>query len=163
MNKKIYIIIVLISLLYGYIIKYNMTHQNSIIAANSDLGQMYYKHVCSRCHGINGRGQNNTYPPLMQSKWVSGDNGILIRIVMDGVTGVIEVNEKKYDSEMSGWRKILDDRQITEILKYLRKEDQSAHSDQVIEQSEVRTIREQTKNRNLVGPWTAAELNAIRK
>lgn len=52
-----------------------------------DHGSTVYTFVCSACHQPNGRGIDGLSLPLVNSKWVLGDEGALARIVLKGKTG----------------------------------------------------------------------------
>jgi len=40
--------------------------------------------VCAACHQQDGQGQEGLAPPLVGSRWVTGDAGALVRIVLNG-------------------------------------------------------------------------------
>ena len=50
-------------------------------------GRTVYTMVCSACHQPNGQGLNGLSLPLVNSKWVLGDERALARIVLKGKTG----------------------------------------------------------------------------
>jgi mono/diheme cytochrome c family protein len=82
-------------------------------------GSILYKTYCASCHQRNGKGDNNLFPPLAQSDWVTGDPDRLIDIVLNGMQGVIEVNGKTYNGLMPN-NGHLDDHAIASILTYIR-------------------------------------------
>ena len=82
-------------------------------------GSILYRTYCAACHQRNGRGDNNLYPPLVQSELVSGDPDRLIDIVLNGLQGEIEVNGKTYNGLMPN-NSHLDDHAIASILTYIR-------------------------------------------
>ena len=53
---------------------------------------------CATCHQPHGQGMPNLYPPLDGSLWATGSEDRLIRIVLDGMHGTIEVKGKTYRS-----------------------------------------------------------------
>ena len=63
-----------------------------------DIGKEVYARDahCKTCHGDAGQG-DAIYPPLAGSEWVTGDQERLIRIVLKGLWGPIEVKGKTYD------------------------------------------------------------------
>ena len=84
-------------------------------------GRILYNTYCAACHQRNGLGDNNRFPPLVASDWVSGDEDRLINIVLNGIQGEIEVNGRSYNGLMPQNRH-LDDFAISSILTYIRKQ-----------------------------------------
>lgn len=60
-------------------------------------------------------------PPLESSSWVSGPENRLIKIVLHGLRGAIEVDGKTYNQEMPGFGPILTDADIASLLSYVRR------------------------------------------
>ncbi len=83
------------------------------------LGQQLYLEQCASCHRQDGLGIDELVPPLKNVDWVTGDKGVLIRTVLNGLSEEIEVNGKKYQQEMPGFAR-LDDESIAAILTYIR-------------------------------------------
>jgi glucose/arabinose dehydrogenase/mono/diheme cytochrome c family protein len=84
-------------------------------------GRVLYNTYCTACHQRNGQGDNNRYPPLVDSDWVTGDEDRLIDVVINGLDGEITVKGKTYDELMPS-HKHLDDFAIASILTYVRDE-----------------------------------------
>jgi mono/diheme cytochrome c family protein len=84
-------------------------------------GHVLYMSYCRGCHQQNGMGDNNRYPPLAGSDWLSGDNNRLIRVLLRGLQGEIKVNGKTYAGIMPAHGAFLDDHAIASILTYARK------------------------------------------
>lgn len=84
-------------------------------------GHILYMSYCRGCHQQNGKGDNNRYPPLAGSDWLSGDDNRLIRVLLHGLQGEIKVNGKTYDGIMPAHGAFLDDHAIASILTYARK------------------------------------------
>jgi mono/diheme cytochrome c family protein len=124
--------------------------------AHIEQGKALYA-VCGACHLPNGQGQEGLAPPLAGSEWVTGPEGRLIRIVLQGVGGPIEVNGKEYSLDMPGLAAALSDEQIAQILSYIRRE--WGHEASVVETAAVTKIRDSTKDRG--ASWTADELARI--
>jgi len=59
--------------------------------------------------------------PLAGSPWVRGPENRLIRIVLHGVRGPLEVHDKTYDLEMPGFGRILSDADVASLLSYVRR------------------------------------------
>ena len=51
-------------------------------------GGILYATYCAICHQRNGKGDNNRYPPLAGSPWVTGDEEKLIDIVLNAADEV---------------------------------------------------------------------------
>ena len=83
-------------------------------------GRILYQTYCAACHERNGMGDNNRFPPLVDSEWVSGDEDRLIDVVLNGMQGEIEVNGRIYNDLMPQNRH-LEDLAIASILTYVRK------------------------------------------
>ncbi len=83
-------------------------------------GRILYNTYCAACHQRNGEGDNNRFPPLNGSDWVSGDEDRLINVVLNGLQEEIEVNGRSYNGLMPQNRH-LDDFAISSILTYIRK------------------------------------------
>ena len=72
------------------------------------------------CHQDKGQGIAGLFPPLAETKWVTGDREQLIDAVLEGLSGEIEVNGKKYNQEMPGFKSLLSDQEIASVLTYIR-------------------------------------------
>ncbi|MEZ5324783.1 MAG: c-type cytochrome [Verrucomicrobiales bacterium] len=81
-------------------------------------GQIVFENLCLNCHQPDGKGLPEIYPPITNSDWVTGDTNRLIEIVIRGAQGPITVNGQSFNNIMppSG----LDDRQIADVLTYIR-------------------------------------------
>ena len=78
---------------------------------------------CSTCHQPDGRGLDASgFPPLIGTKWVSGNEERLIKIALKGVMGPIDVNGKVYPGQvpMTPFGGLLKDREIAAVLTYVR-------------------------------------------
>ena len=82
-------------------------------------GSILYTTYCASCHQENGKGDNNRFPPLAGSDWVTGEEERLIDIVLNGLQGEIKVNGKSYNGLMPA-NNHLDDHAIASILTYIR-------------------------------------------
>jgi mono/diheme cytochrome c family protein len=82
-------------------------------------GSILYNTYCASCHQRDGKGDNNRFPPLVDSEWVTGDEDQLIDIVLNGYQGEIKVNGKIYSGIMPN-NSHLDDHAIASIITYVR-------------------------------------------
>lgn len=82
-------------------------------------GEIVYMQFCLSCHMQNGEGVPGLYPPLSQTKWVLGDKETLIKTILEGQQGPIEVKGQPYNNIMTKLD-FLGDKQIAEVLTYVR-------------------------------------------
>lgn len=119
-------------------------------------GQELYENSCAACHQAGGWGEEGVAPPLVRSPWVLGPEGRMVRIVLHGVRGPIEVNGHVYNLEMEFPQFGFSDQDLADVLTYVR---QSWGNDAGrIDEATVRTIRALEGNRD---SWTAEELLEI--
>jgi mono/diheme cytochrome c family protein len=88
-------------------------------AAVMEAGKKVYDQYCIVCHQADGAGVPNAFPPLIQTDWVQGDKTRLIEIVLNGLTGEIEVNGETYNSAMTP-HDFLSDQEVADVLTYVR-------------------------------------------
>jgi len=125
------------------------------------LGRQHYLSVCAACHGNAGAGMPSLAPPLAGSEWVNGADSALVRILLHGLEGPIDVAGRRYDApdilpEMPAFA-VLDDAAIAAILTYIR--NAWGHDAGPVTRRMVGTTRVTTQGR--VTPWTADELKAF--
>lgn len=84
-------------------------------------GRILYNTYCATCHQRNGAGDSNRFPPLIGSEWVTGDDALLIDVILNGLKGDIKVNGKTFSGLMPQ-NSHLDDHAIASILTYVRKQ-----------------------------------------
>ena len=84
-------------------------------------GQAIFQKICIACHQQEGEGKEGVAPPLADSEWVKASGGErLVRILMNGLSGPIQVQGKTWNLVMPPWRENLDDEQIALVLNYVR-------------------------------------------
>ncbi len=118
-------------------------------------GEDVYLTRCMSCHMVDGRGIAGVFPPLIGTEWVSGDKGRLIRVVLDGVSGPMEVQGMTYGGVMPGWKAFLSDEEVAAVLTYIR--ESFGNEASAVTEEEVSVVRDATKARSK--PWTTDELN----
>ena len=65
--------------------------------------------------------QAGQYPPLVGSEWVVGDAPKrLTQILLHGIQGTIHVKGEVYNNQMPAWNAVLTDKQIAQVLTYVR-------------------------------------------
>ena len=128
------------------------------------FGQRVYQQQCITCHQAGGRGVSGIYPTLHQTKWTEGDRGRLIRLVLHGMEGPVEIKGETYDQRMQPLS-YLTDEQVAAVLTYVRQNfgnDASAVAPQ-----EVAAVRAATSGRQSVwNPdtlWQATGIPAMKK
>ena len=140
------------------------TTQSSAITGEIDqkqfsLGRQFFLTTCAGCHGSDGAGVTRFAPTLIGSDWVLGDPKRLALLILHGIEGPIEVNEKKYDVPdilpVMPAHSVMDDGQITAIMNYIRNE--WGNAAEPVSNRVVGGARHLTQGR--VMPWTAIELN----
>ena len=83
-------------------------------------GSILYNTYCASCHQQNGKGDNNRFPPLAGSDWVTGDKDKLLGVILNGLNGPIKVNGQSWDGLMPPHSGYLDDHAIASISTYIR-------------------------------------------
>ena len=121
-------------------------------------GKQVYATTCAACHQATGEGVSGVFPPLAGSEWVTGDDAKLVRIVLHGVTGPIEVAGETFNGMMPGWGTTLKDPDIAAVLTYVRST--WGNKGTPITAASVAKIRAATSSRTT--PWTAAELAGVK-
>jgi len=103
---------------------------------------------CSTCHQADGGGLSASgFPGLVGTKWVLGSEERLIKIVLHGMQGPIEVNGNKYPGQvpMTPFGGMLNDEEVAAVLTYVR----NAFGNQapVITPEKVKAVREATNEK----------------
>lgn len=89
-------------------------------AANENpVGEKVYKQYCFACHQMDGNGVPGNFPPLTETEWVNGDKERLIKLVINGMEGPIEVKGETYNNVMTA-HGFLSDEEIAGVLTYVR-------------------------------------------
>ena len=83
-------------------------------------GESVYSQYCLACHQTDGKGVPGSFPPLVQTEWVNGENARLISVVLNGLQGEISVNGETYNGVMTP-HNFLTDEQVAGVLTYVRK------------------------------------------
>lgn len=93
-------------------------------------------------------------PPLEGSAWVTGPEKRIVKIVLHGLRGPIEVRATAYNQEMPGFGPILTDTDIASLLSYVRRRFGGASTP--VSEEAVSLIR--TASRGRTQYWTVDEL-----
>ena len=126
----------------------------SSVLVNDD-GEELYMTRCLSCHMTNGEGVPGVFPPLTESEYVTGDKGRLIRMILNGLSGEIVVNDVTYSGMMPPWGGFLNDEQVADVLTYIR--ESFGNDADAITTDEVARVRAVVADRK--DTWTIDELN----
>jgi mono/diheme cytochrome c family protein len=84
-------------------------------------GRAIFLKICAACHQPDGMGKAGVAPPLTGSEWVLAANGDrLARIVLNGLSGPVQVKGHEWNLVMPPLRENLKDDQIAVVLTYVR-------------------------------------------
>ena len=83
-----------------------------------ERGRALYAKNCFICHQLNGQGIPGTYPPLDGSDYLMSDVERSIRAVIEGLSGEIRVNGKRYAGAMQPV--LLSDEAIADVVTFVR-------------------------------------------
>ena len=120
-------------------------------------GEKLFNSYCAACHRRGSQGAEGRVPPLDNSPWVSGSEDRLIRIVLNGLRGPIEIGGEIYNLEMPAFRTLFKDDDIASILAYVRQR-YGSPSPSVTKETVAR-VRRETQDRTSY--WTVKELLRI--
>ncbi len=123
-------------------------------------GRDLYMKACIECHQADGRGVPQTFPPLVGSEWVKGDRDTLLRIILGGLSGPIEVNSVKFNSVMPGHSHVSDE-EIASIASFVRFAFGEI-KEKPVTPEDVKALRPDVEKRKFV-PWTIDELRVFGK
>ncbi len=119
--------------------------------------QVYSKPTCVACHQANGKGLPGQFPPLVKSDWLlEPEPGRIIRIVLDGLSGPLQVEGQSYNGAMVPWRDVLTDEEIAAVLTYVRQNPEWGNNAPAVTPDRVKQVRERTKDRRQ--PWSPEEV-----
>lgn len=131
-----------------------------IIAA----GKKSYLQTCAACHQASGLGVAGVYPPLAGSEWVNGSEERVVRVLLHGLNGPIEVEGKPYNGAMPAFGKVTGggynwkEDKIAQVLTYIRQE--WGNKSVAITTEKVAEVLAKEKAR--AKPWTSAELDPFK-
>jgi mono/diheme cytochrome c family protein/glucose/arabinose dehydrogenase len=102
---------------------------------------------CGTCHQADGDGlESSGFPPLSKSKWVTGSTDRLIKLVLHGLYGPMEVNGRQYAGTvpMTPYGSLLSDTEVASVLNYIRNSFGN-NSPIIITSEKVKAVRDATK------------------
>ena len=78
---------------------------------------------CMTCHQADGKGLSASgFPPLAGTNWVQGSEERLIKVILKGMMGPIEVNGKSFPGQvpMTPFEGLLNDKEVAAVATYVR-------------------------------------------
>ncbi len=90
-------------------------------------GRRHYQ-TCVACHQANGAGVAGVYPPLAGSEWVTGSEERLIRVMLHGLNGPIQVMGNTYNGLMPAFGRVpgggynWSNERIAQVTSFIRQE-----------------------------------------
>jgi mono/diheme cytochrome c family protein len=120
-------------------------------------GAQVFSQQCQACHQENGLGLPDVFPPVVGSAWVTGPEDTLVRILLHGLEGPVDVAGRTFNGRMPAWRDALADEEIAAVATYIRQwAPNTAPAVQVVTVAE---LRKATASRT--GRWSADELRSV--
>ncbi len=116
------------------------------------LGQTVYTQTCAVCHQANGKGMPPAFPPLDGSEWTTGSADTVVRIILHGLGGPIDVGGTTFNGVMPPWGPSLSDEQVAAVTNFVRTS--WSNDAETVTVERVAELRAEERAQ----PWTAAEL-----
>lgn len=111
------------------------------LTATIARGKQVYHDQCLACHQVDGLGVQGMNPPLSKTKFVLGDKPTLVKVVLNGMSGV-DVEGEDYHGVMAP-HPDLTDQQIADVLTYVR--NSFGNKAKAVTPAEVKAIRAANK------------------
>lgn len=112
---------------------------------------------CMTCHQADGTGLSASgFPTLSKTPWVLGNEQRLIKIVLKGLQGPIEVNGQKFSGHvpMTPFEGMLKDDEVAAVLTYVR--NSFGNKASAITPDQVKAVRDAVKDKK--GFYTSTEI-----
>lgn len=117
----------------------NMEMNPDVSVSKDSIGEQVYVKHCLTCHQKDGSGVSSMYPPVVDNPRVKGEKERLIKIILEGQSGRIEVHGRYYNGVMPPFRN-LSDKEIASVLTYMRRNFENDTTAITVE--EVKAIRD---------------------
>jgi mono/diheme cytochrome c family protein len=101
--------------------------------ATNANGAKVFAANCASCHGAQGQGTPGAFPPLANNPVVTGDSQKVIGILTAGLHGQISVGGMSYNGQMPAWKGQLSNKDIADVITYIRGGLGSNHASAVTE------------------------------
>ena len=92
--------------------------QDKNLQESMKRGKEVYTLHCQNCHMEKGQGMEGVNPPVAKTTYLK-DTKKNIGIILNGQSGEVTVNGKKYNAIMNPLN-YLDDKEIADVLNYIR-------------------------------------------
>ncbi|MEE3332551.1 MAG: c-type cytochrome [Myxococcota bacterium] len=124
--------------------------------AQVEEGGALFAETCAVCHGDTGAGLTGIAPTLAGTAYVNDADDWLIRIVLHGLRGPVDVRGQHFDAVMPGHvsDSRFNDTQLGNLLSFIRRS--WGNDGRWIDPSSVGRVRAETADR--IAPWTVEEL-----
>jgi ubiquinol-cytochrome c reductase cytochrome b subunit len=93
---------------------------NPTSSTSNGPGASVFAANCATCHGAQGQGSPGAFPPLANNPVVTGDPNKVIGIVLNGLHEPVTVNGQSYNGQMPPWKGTLTNKEIADVLTYVR-------------------------------------------
>jgi mono/diheme cytochrome c family protein len=103
-------------------------------------GEEVYGQICVACHQAEGQGVAGAFPPLAGAGEYYGSGENQAYIIINGLSGQIEVLGQKYNGAMPGQGNVLSDYAIAAVGTYVRSS--FGNSDGMVTEEDVLAARE---------------------
>ena len=120
-------------------------------------GAQIFSSTCAACHQAQGEG-TNVYPPLAASEWVNGPESRVVRIILHGLIGDVEVQGEVYNGAMPAWGPSLSDDEIAAVATYIR----SSFGNRALPITATTVAQVRAAYPGRTTPWTMPELLLIK-
>ena len=120
-------------------------------------GAQIFSSTCAACHQAQGEG-TNFYPPLAGSEWVNGPESRVVRIILHGLVGDVEVQGQVFNGAMPAWGPSLSDDEVAAVATYIR----SSFGNQSLPVTAATVKQVRAANAERTTPWTMPELLLIK-
>ena len=94
-------------------------YQKYDLAKSIERGKEVYTTYCISCHMEAGNATAVLYPPLANSDYLKKPVDTLIKVMLEGQTGEVVVNDTTYNGQMLPLN-YLSNAQIADVLNYVR-------------------------------------------
>lgn len=80
-------------------------------------GKKVYEKTCLACHQADGKGVEGAFPPLAASDFFASDKLLMVSNIVNGISGEITVNGKKYNTPMP--KQVVTDEEAANVATYV--------------------------------------------
>jgi len=122
-------------------IKVTTSTVSNTVQQSIDRGKEVYHKYCLACHQADGGGVTNLNPPFVQ-EWAGGNKSRIIRMILKGSKGTVEIDGDKFSNPMAA-QPYLTDQQLADVLTFVRNNFGVKASP--VTAAEVKAVRAKTK------------------